>query len=114
MNKYIKILLLLLLGITSCKKDKKEEPSDDNVVIKKEGFILATQTPSNSFLVKYLPSLPEGEVDMEGTKDFQNFYIDDSFEGAIYLRNPDASPGLAKYGVNENGDIVRYIFFYIT
>ena len=107
MNKYIKILLLLLLGITSCKKDKKEEPSDDNVVIKKEGFILATKTPSNSFLVKYLPSLPKGEVDMEGTKDFQNFYIDDSFEGAIYLRNPDASPGLAKYGVNENGDIVR-------
>lgn len=97
------LLATLTLLLASCDDEDMTTPVEEN---KTSGFVVNVQTPAETNLVKYFEEFPSGTIDLSDGKDFQRFFPNDAFDGALFLPNPDGSASFSRVVVNGRGEVV--------
>lgn len=114
-NGILKLFLLMVLGamvaLSACNDDEgpapdpDPDPDPDPVEMNKTtGFVLSVITPNNTSLAKYFETIPSGTADLSDGIDFQNFNVQDAFNGALYLQNTGGANGLSKIVIDDDGE----------
>ncbi|MEM7110277.1 MAG: hypothetical protein AAF519_18770 [Bacteroidota bacterium] len=98
--------LLILLMFSSCSDDDSTTPTVESEN-KTTGFVSVGVTSSGNSVVKYFEELPTGTVDLSDGTDFISFFPTSVYDGAIFTRRTDGSPGISKIAVNAEGEFIE-------